>query len=56
MKNKRPGDCSDVWTDYVHVSRYCVSCDGVTLTHEEEHLVIEEHDTRWQACHFLSCS
>jgi hypothetical protein len=49
------GDCSDVWTDYVHVSRYCASCDGVTLT-REEHLVIEEHDTRWQACHFLSCS
>jgi hypothetical protein len=46
MKNKRLGDCSDVWTDYVHVSRCHASHEGVILTCEEEHLVIEERDTR----------
>jgi hypothetical protein len=46
MKNKRSGDCSDVWNEYVHVSRCRASCEGVTLTHEEEHFVIEEGGTR----------
>jgi hypothetical protein len=46
MKNKRLGDCSDVWTDYVHVSRCHASHEGVILICEEEHLVIEERDTR----------
>jgi hypothetical protein len=45
MKNKRSGDCLDVWTGYVHVSRCCAPREGVTLTREEEHLVIEERDT-----------
>jgi hypothetical protein len=29
----------------VHVSRCRASHEGVTLTHEEEHMVIEESDT-----------
>jgi hypothetical protein len=29
----------------VHVSKCRASCEGVTLTCEEEDLVIEEHDT-----------
>jgi hypothetical protein len=28
----------------VHVSRYRASREGVTLTREEEHMVIEEHN------------
>jgi hypothetical protein len=46
MKKKWLGDCSDVWTDYVHVSKCCASHESVTLTREEDHLVIEECDTR----------
>jgi hypothetical protein len=38
----------------VHVSKCRASREGVTLTHEEEHLVIEECDTQWHACRFLS--
>jgi hypothetical protein len=29
----------------VHVSRCHALREGVTLTHEEEHLVVEEYDT-----------
>jgi hypothetical protein len=29
----------------VHVSSCRASCEGVTLTSEERHLVIEKHDT-----------
>jgi hypothetical protein len=28
----------------VHVSRCCASHEGVVLTHEDEHLVVEERD------------